>query len=86
MNFKPLECAQDRAKATKKAVMDNNDMDWLRISASECFGHKDLQRFQHACHWVLQNADIVVLWQFAAQFCETYHRKKIGRSVSSWVS
>ena len=37
-NFKPLECARDRAKTKKKAAVDDDDMDWLRTSASEHFG------------------------------------------------
>ncbi|KAF8220973.1 hypothetical protein L208DRAFT_1536578 [Tricholoma matsutake] len=82
-NFKPLECARDHAKAKKKAAVDDDDVDWLQMLASEHFGHEDLQRFQHTHHWVLQNADIIVLWQFAARFCETYHRKKSGRSGNS---
>jgi hypothetical protein len=85
-NFKPLECARDRAKAKKKAKVDEDDVEWLRTSASERFGHEHFQRFQRCRHRVLQNADIIALWQFAAQFCEAYHTKKGGTSVSTWLT
>jgi hypothetical protein len=81
-NFKPLECARDRVKAKKKAKVDEDDVEWLRTSASERFGHEHFQRFQRRRHRVLQNVDIVALWQFAAQFCEAYHTKKGVTSVS----
>ena len=82
-NFKPLECARDCAKAKKKVKVDEDDMEWLKASAHECFGHEDFQHFQRRRHWVLQNLEIVALWKFAAQFCSAYHTKKSGGSVST---
>jgi hypothetical protein len=82
-DFKPLECARDRAKAKKNAKVDDDDVEWLRESASERFGREQFQRFQRRRHRVLQNTDIIALWQFAAKFCEAYHTKKSGASVST---
>jgi hypothetical protein len=81
-DFKPLDCARDRAKAKKAAHADEDDVEWLRSSASERFGRERFQRFQHSRNRVLQNADVLELWQYAVQFGEAYHKKKSGASVS----
>jgi hypothetical protein len=67
----------------KKAKVDEDDVEWLKASARERFGHEDFRRFQRRRHRVLQNLEIVALWKFAAQFCSAYHTKKSGGSVST---
>jgi hypothetical protein len=73
-------------KSKKKAKADEDDVEWLRTSASERFGHEDFQRFQRRRHRVLQNVDIIAFWRFAAQFCSAYHAKKSGGSVSTLLT
>jgi len=81
-NFKPLECARDRARTRRKAKTDEADVEWLRNAASERFGHQHFRRFKRSRNRILQNPDIVTLWKFAVQLNDTYHKKKSGVSVS----